>query len=626
MANGFGLNSREDTQRDNLMLVKTWLETEFLEPWIMIIDNVDDEMAFFHEKCRNDKPPSQVLPSCPHGSLLFTSRTRNVAFDPASPSTPICVDFLTREEGLGLLRNRLGPDPPEAHLIELLSELDYIPLAVTQAISFILKRGKSVEQYLKRYRMDDNSKSRLLSHEFLDHGRREQTMESVARTWQISFEWIQKYHVKAAEILCLMDFYQHHGVPEKLLRCDNIDAFEFEDNVAVLQEFSLLDVNKSRSSYSTHRLIQVVMKLWLQQNGAAQLEKWALRAPELITLRFPPPDDAPSNDYWGDCQSLLPHADILLQRSFNIFKQKSDLEKAKLLVHTGRYTSWAIDNVRDVQRRFKRSFEIRESHLGPRDLDTLESMGFHFWFLVRLEQINPPDFDSQEAAAVGYALLKLRREVLGPRQPDTIDGMCDLAFFLAKEGEFEKSETLQREALKLSKEVNGPLHIYTVDCMEDLAEILYNMRRYGEAVELATAAMTTRKSMLGLEHRTVLSVRSNLALYLCRAGRVQEAIEMNRDVMRLKEKVLGRDHPNTLITATNLALSLAADERFKEALNVLDCALSTIKLSRRVYRPPTSAQDFIELKLEYENELATKQLKDSNIASNPSGGSGVAVR
>lgn len=377
----------------------------------MVIDNVDDETAFLRKKCRKGKTPFQLLPRCPHGWLLFTSRTRDVAVDLANPASPIGIDFLTRKEGLELLRKRLGPDPPEAHLTELLSELEHIPLAVTKAISFILKRRKSVKQYLELYRMSDTSRSRLLSHEFLDHGRQEQTMESVARTWRISFEWIQKHHAKAAEILCLRSFYQHHGVPEQLLRRDDDDVFEFEDSIAALQAFSLLDVKQTGGSYSTYRLIQVTTKWWLEQSGSVQLEKWALQALELVTLWFPPPVHAPADDYWEDCQSLLPHAEILLHQSFNIAKREFDLEKAKLLIHSGRYNAWAGDKVADVQRRFKRSLDIRQSYLGLKHPDTLKSMGFYFWSLVVDYERYQPDFDSQGAAAVGYALLELRHEV-----------------------------------------------------------------------------------------------------------------------------------------------------------------------------------------------------------------------
>jgi tetratricopeptide (TPR) repeat protein len=618
MAKEFGLGDCEDAQQDSLMSVKNWLETEIVDPWVMIIDNVDDETAFFRDKCHNDKAPSQLLPRCSHGQLFFTSRTRDVAFDLASPATPISVDLLTTEEGLDLLRKRLGPDPPEASLIELLSELGHIPLAITQAISFIMKRRQSVEQYLELYRRDENSRSRLLSHEFLDHGRQEQTMESVARTWQISFEWIQKSHPKAAEILCFMGFYQHHGVPERLLRSDDVDAFEFEESIAVLQAFSLLDVNKAGNSYSTHRLIQVTTKLWLEQNGPAQLEKWALRVLDQVAMWFPALPDTWDDKYLESCQSLLPHADLLLEQSFNISKKESDLAKAELLLRTGRYIDRVGDNLGDVQRRYKRSLEIRQSYLGSEHPDTWLSMRFYFASLTHSAAVYPPEIGSQGVADMGHALLNHYREVFGSHQPYTIQALSHLARFLAKQGDLQDSEAMQREAVRLSKEVNGSTSIDTVTYMGSLAHVLTLMKRFDEALQVSMESMRIRTKIHGPEHRTVLIAKSNLAVYLANVGRCDEAITLGKEVLMLNEKVLGGDHPQTLKKARNLAGFLRHQGRYEEALDVLGYVLSTIQVSRKVFTGDPTVQKITELKLKIEHDLAASQLENIHIGSNTS--------
>lgn len=616
MVNVLGINDRKGAEQDNLTLVKSWLEIELLESWIMVIDNVDDETAFFREKCQNRKTPSQLIPRCPRGRLLFTSRTSDVAFDLASPATPICVDFLTTEEGLGLLRKRLGPDPPEAHLIELLSELGHIPLAITQAISFILKRRMSVEQYLKVYRAGDESRSRLLSHQFLEHGRQEQTMESVARTWQVSFDWIQKHHPKAAQILCLMCFYQHHSVPEQLLRSDDIDRFEFEDSIAALQAFSFLDVNKAGNVYSTHRLIQIATKLWLEQKGPAMLERSAFQALELVTSRFPPPDQDLANNYWEDCQTLLPHSDIVLQETFTINKRESDLVKSKLLIHIGKCLSWAEDNAVDSLKCFETSHGIRIKYLGTKHPDTLKSMGFLFWSRVYFYRLHLLEYTHQGTYDLGRMLLDLRREVLGPHHPDTIDVLSDFATFLPRMEEYEEAETLQREALKLSAEVNGPRHSETINCMGNLANLLEEMGSFEEALELAAEEINIRIESLGAESRVVLVRKDTLALCLGRLGRMDECLTMYREIMTLKGKVFGLGHPETLHTAKNLATALLVDGRHVEALDVLDLVLSTIDFSRRNYGPYITERQFIELKMEIEDDFAAKRLAETDIGSN----------
>lgn len=616
MAKEFGINDGEDGQKDSLVLVKSWLETEFLEPWVMVIDNVDDETVFFREKCRNGKTPSQIFPRCSHGQLLFTSRTRDVAVDLASPAAPISVDFLTREEGMELLRSRLGPDPPEAHLVELLFELEHIPLAVTQAISFILKRRKTVQQYLQLYRTSDNTRSRLLSHEFLDHGRQEQTMESVARTWQISFEWIQRHHTQAAEMLCLMAFYQHHDVPEQLLRGDDVDDLEFDESIAVLQAFSLVGPNKAETSYSTHRLIQVTTKFWLEQNGPAEVEKWAFQALELLTMWFPTPIDVVRDDYWEKCRSLLPHADILLEQSFNIDMRGADLQKAELLLGTGAYIRWVDDNMSDVHRRFERSLEIRQNHLGSKHPETLSSMGFYFQSFIRSTAVYPPNIGSQGVADMGYALLNHEREVFGDRHQATIQTLNDLANFLGKQRKFKDSETMQREALRLSEEVNGLAANQTANCMRGLSSVLRRTGRFEEALELQMQSTKIREEILGREHREILAEKSDLALCFANMGRLDEANVLGREVMELKEKVLGTDHQETLVTARNLAMSLAEDKMYEEALEILGHILSTIQVSRRLYLEPITVQNVLGLKQEFEDDMVAKQLAEFDVGSN----------
>ncbi|KAG8161939.1 hypothetical protein KVR01_007704 [Diaporthe batatas] len=605
MAKEFGLSGGDNAVKDNLTSVKVWLETEFVDPWVMVIDNVDDETAFFREKCHNDKSPSQVLPHCSHGQLLFTSRTRDVAFDLASPETPISVDFLSTEEGLDLLRKRLGADQPESDLVELLTELGHIPLAITQAISFIVKRRKSVRQYLELYLQGEKSMSRLLSHEFLDHGRQEQTMESVARTWQISFEWIQKNDPNAAEILCLMGFYQHHGVPEKLLHIADVDDFVFEESIAMLQAFSLLEVDKERKSYSTHRLIQITTKLWLEQKELPQFEQWPLRALKQVKKCFPwgDQDDVKQDDYWVNCQSLLPHATILLEHRFKFYKMESDLQKATLLLSTGHYIEWDEPHDENVKRGYKESLELCQRHLGSDHPSTWASMGHYFRSVTHIDAVYPPNIDSNKVAEMGHALVSHYREVSGPRHVDTISSMSSMAQFLHKEGKFDESEIMQRQALKISEEVLGHADDQTLACMEKLARTLEATGRFEEAVEIRKDCINTDTELVGQAHRWVMNGKHNLAICLEKAGRLDEAISLNREIMTLREAVLGRDHFETLSTARNLAYALYAGRRYEEARDILDHILNVIKDGKRVYHAPLiTAQEIIELRSEFEEE------------------------
>ncbi|UKZ96888.1 uncharacterized protein TrAFT101_011663 [Trichoderma asperellum] len=175
----------------------------------MVVDNVDNEDAFFRGKMTVGKSSSECIPHCQNGSLLFTTRSRDVAFDVANPKIPITIHELGKAEGISLVRKRMRENYSDELILELLQELEYIPLAITQAIAFMVKRQRTVEQYLKQHRKSDATKTKFLSYEFSEHARPENTLESVTKTWKLSFQSIRDSNRRAADLLCLINFFQH---------------------------------------------------------------------------------------------------------------------------------------------------------------------------------------------------------------------------------------------------------------------------------------------------------------------------------------------------------------------------------------------------------------------------------
>ena len=113
----------------------------------MIVDNVDDSSVFLPPLDRtqaigSDKPGqaaeslSGFLPQSPDGSILITSRSRDVAYRLTGSHTYIReVKPMDESDALALLRKKFSFDADEHNAIELLQVLDYMPLAITQAES-----------------------------------------------------------------------------------------------------------------------------------------------------------------------------------------------------------------------------------------------------------------------------------------------------------------------------------------------------------------------------------------------------------------------------------------------------------------------------------------------------------
>lgn len=116
-----------------------------------------------------------------------------------------------------LLVSKLGLNFPINEGMELFTELESLPLAITQAAAYMLKRKQTVSQYLELYRHSNYNKMKLLSHNITGHARETRASESVMTTWFISFEHIKSENPGAADLLCLMSFLDRNGIPKALL-------------------------------------------------------------------------------------------------------------------------------------------------------------------------------------------------------------------------------------------------------------------------------------------------------------------------------------------------------------------------------------------------------------------------
>ncbi|KAI9150079.1 short-chain dehydrogenase [Paramyrothecium foliicola] len=551
-----GLVTHDDGSSDAAIQLKNWLEARHERPWLMVVDNIDDEDAFFRQHMRIGKTPFECIPRCQQGCLLFTTRNRDIAFDVATPTHPILVHGMDREEGMRLIERRLTNAVNDPLISELLDVLENIPMAINQAVAFMVKRRKSISQYLELYRKDDAIRSKLLSYEFSDHGRQANSLESVAKTWMISFGSIRQSNPRAADMLCLIAFFQHQSIPGQLLQLEDEDEFDFDDAVAILKAFSFIDVDDASSNLSTHRLVQLATRWWLERE-TSDLDAWALQALRAIEKHFPNPPSNHTGEELRNCQLLLPHAEILLQHKFRTPDQDTDVTQAKLLRSTGRFI-WYGD-FKEAQVRFEKSMTICQKYFGERHMETMESTGLYGWTLIH-------SGDEDKAIALLTQLVEMRREILGLENPKTIDALSDLATAIAGTRDYARAEEMQREALALSERVLGRKHNDTLNCIAHLADALEEQNKISEARPLLREVYESKRELFGPTHPDVLSQQCNLALILTyEEETIPEAFELYQSNLKAWHESYGVDHGGALVTAHNFAELLRKEGRAPEA-------------------------------------------------------------
>ena len=117
--------------------------SEFAENWLLIFDGADDTSLAL----------SKYFPTGGKGSILFTSRNRQLALHATAGSTSI--DSLSSEEAIDVLLRTAGDVGSDIVTREsarsTADALDGLPLALVQTGAYIKMTRCSVEEYLELY-------------------------------------------------------------------------------------------------------------------------------------------------------------------------------------------------------------------------------------------------------------------------------------------------------------------------------------------------------------------------------------------------------------------------------------------------------------------------------------------
>src|SRR6267154_2396275 len=178
--------------------------------------------------------------------------------------------------------------------------------------------------------------------------------------------------------------------------------------------------------------------------------------------------------------------------------------------------------------------------------------------------------------------LDIRRRLLGPEHPDTLNSMSDLADALNHDGHYAEAVKLNRETLEIRRHVLGPENADTLNSMNNLGDALWADGHYAEAEKVDRETLDLRRRVLGPEHPDTINSMNNLEVCLIYLGRYPEAEKLGRETLDLRRRVLGPEHPQTLNSMSNLAGVLSAERRLPESEKL---NRETLNLSRRILGP-----------------------------------------
>jgi hypothetical protein len=204
-------------------LVKARLSDERFGQWLMVVDNADDVSVLFDplEKGSGADRLIDYLPRSRKGSIVFTTRTRAAATKLAE-SNVIVLGELDRTEATELLKTRLLHEhqhqlQDEDTVEEFFSMLAFLAPAIVQAAAFLNTNNVTLSDYIFCSKASEQEAIDLLSEEFEDQGRYQETKNPVATTWYISLVEDRKHDALAADYLFFMACTANNDIPTSML-------------------------------------------------------------------------------------------------------------------------------------------------------------------------------------------------------------------------------------------------------------------------------------------------------------------------------------------------------------------------------------------------------------------------
>lgn len=587
----------KDEQDQNVIIaaVRHWLIAN--DKWLLIFDNADNtrEVSAFLDEVFN----GYNLSNAPGGHILLTTR------DAVTFVKGHAIEKMGMKDGVRFLLQRANlPANSENNRrsIEIVREMDGLPLALDQAGAYIDERRCSLADYLELYRQE---KIALL-------GRRPEKKTfypaSVATTWSLSFQNVRQASPAAADLLCLCAFLDPDAIPIELISAGSqyLNAplkqvvrskGELNDAIRELLKYSL--VGRNKETLNIHRLVQVVLRD-TTLDGRAQRD-WARCVVSILAAAFP----AVMRTDWGHCQLYLPHALLcdtlikdyslvfpeaisllnnaglylqeralykpakaLLQHAHSISTQSPDLDRGEVAITYKNLAALYLvqRKLGDAERNFNKALKMIRALYGPDHPDVatiLDNLGTLYCMQWNYEQA---ETHYRRALAMRKSSPHLDDQAVAT----TLDNLGTL---YRLQGKYREAERHYKEADALKEKLLGAEHRDRATTLNNLGQICYLQGRYDEAHLYYNRVLKMRKKLLGSDHTDTATVLDYLGTLYSTQGKYKEAEQYYKNTCTIREKRLGAEHPDMAITLDNLGTLYRLQRKYKEARELYEQAL-----------------------------------------------------
>jgi tetratricopeptide (TPR) repeat protein len=395
----------------------------------------------------------------------------------------------------------------------VLELLQGLPLALTQAGSYMRQTNASTSVYVKHYNQTwknlMKSEERFPLNEYGDR--------SVLTTWTISYEQVRRQSEGAASLLKLWGFLDNGEIWYELIAAGLSARMQapawllavaenkltFAETMSLLSRYSLVEGKEGMDSHSMHS----VLHRWCGYlpNNEEQQDLVCLAA-ELVSSFVPSESDA---EFWK--------------------------KRKRIMAHGLWISGWIGGNEESDE---KINFEMSIPP-GPY---------FKLGYLLDTE-------DRRRSEQMYRRALDGYEKTYGLEHTETLDAVNNLGLLYTDQGRLKNAEQMLQRALSGYEKTCGPEHIKTLDTVNNLGLLYADQGRLKDAQHMYQRAINGKEKAYGPEHAKTLDTINNLGNLYKNQGKHKDAEQMYQRALIGKEKAFGPKHTSTLDTVNNWVYS-----------------------------------------------------------------------
>jgi len=529
--------------------VLSWLRQQ--PNWLIVLDNLDDITIV--KDYLSDRGKDK--------HTLISTRNPNAN---GIPARGLEVPILETDESVEMLCKLSEMDriSHETSAIDVVNELQFLPLAIDQAASYVRTVTRNFEVYLTDYRH-----RRSDFHKWIGH-RNRQYNHSLATVWLVSFGFVQQEMPVALQFLELLSFLNPDNISLEFLE-EGKDSLEhdmkqiladrlmFAEILLSLEHFSLIKWSKERRSLSIHRLVQAVIQ---DKMGEEQMKIWASVVINMCDVVMP-------EELKDDTRVRIRQFQGQVVPALRGLRNNCSPEGADVVYRIGEFM--------DEEGKYTDAEKLISTAIKATSRGSFKDETKFLSFSSRLGGVQRKLGRLTEASELLSKVLTAQKATVGPENSETMRTMTGLAAVYRDQGLLTKASKLSMEALAAQVRFLGKEHPETLRTMNDLALDYWNQCLLTRAADLYMETLKGQAKLRGREHPETLRTMNNLALVYRDQGQLTKAADLHMETLDGQVKLLGREHPQTLVTMNNLAIVYCYQGQLQQAVEFCRKSLET---------------------------------------------------